>query len=144
MKTIKTYEVFKNWFKKKSIEDYENNIEYFLDDIKDISFCYYKKTNYSNNSILYCFCFKDYESKKEEISMFLEEIQSACDSININFYNGKKFYFSDDRPAYILKTNINELVDYIILDFYLNNSSNCNNIIDDCANTFKLKIYYNA
>jgi len=128
MKNIKTYEGF---LENKCILDYEDQIDSFLDDLKDISIGFYKNPirlpddsgyNYLNNpshktgslsipeNIIYCFCIRDYDNKKKkyEVDIFLKEIKSACKSIGFNVYTNRDYY-SD------IKTG--GQFNYIILDF---------------------------
>lgn len=114
MKIIKTYEVFKKWFAKptkKIITSEDNeNIDSFLDDIKDISIGYEKFIfTYQN---IYLFAIKNYDSKKEEINIFIEEIKSACKSIGINVFVELNFYSK-------LK-NSEIIINYIFLEFTFN------------------------
>jgi hypothetical protein len=53
MKNIKTYEGFKNWFSKKpvNISIHEDQIDSFLDDLKDVSFKNYKTIEKTKNAI---------------------------------------------------------------------------------------------
>lgn len=84
MNKIKTHEVFKDWFKNKSILDYESEIDSFLYELKDLSVGYEKFT--LEKDILYCFIIRNYNSKEDEINIFLEEIESFTKSIDIIFY----------------------------------------------------------
>lgn len=111
MKIIKIYEEFRH--KKFSLK-MENNIDSFLDDFKDISIYNYKELY--NRDIIYCFCVKNYESKKEEIFIFLEEIKSACKSINVKFEALKVIIKIKNDSLIGLKSNDET---YIILQFFL-------------------------
>lgn len=104
----------KKWFAKptkKIITSEDNeNIDSFLDDIKDISIGYEKFIfTYQN---IYLFAIKNYDSKKEEINIFIEEIKSACKSIGINVFVELNFYSK-------LK-NSEIIINYIFLEFTFN------------------------
>lgn len=107
MKIIKTYEGFKE---NKPMEEYNDVIDSFLDDLKDISIGFHS-TNFSH-FIMYCFFIKNYKINKNEISIFLEEIKSACKSINIKFEN---FINSNDAK---INLKSGEHLDYIEMFFY--------------------------
>ena len=122
---IKTYEEFSSKYNDlSSIFEYEEEIDSFLDDIKDMCVGYEKKIHFSN--ILYCFFIKDYKNKKDEIDIFLEEIKSICKSINIKFnYKLDKFIFlnsMNDKLSYVFSTSIDVNLDYFFLDFCLKES----------------------
>lgn len=101
MKNLKTYEGFKDFFRKRkkqkeeipvnsedpkeSILKYEDDIKYYVNDFEDISF-YNEKTS-DNESIIYSFFIKNIENKKEEIDMYIEEIKSISNSTGIIFYS---------------------------------------------------------
>ena len=101
MKNLKTYEGFKDFFRKRkkqkeeipvnsedpkeSILKYENDIKYYVNDFEDISFYNEKKSD--NESIIYSFFIKNIENKKEEIDMYIEEIKSISNSTGIIFYS---------------------------------------------------------
>lgn len=89
------------------ISYYDELIDSFLDDMKDISMYKFIK-NKINNSILYSFCIRDYKSKKYEVDIFLKEIKSACKSIGFNVYINTEYY-SDIKTGGVF--------DYIVLDF---------------------------
>lgn len=109
MKNIKTYEGFLDLFKKKFIFDYVDQIDSYLDDLKDISVGFYKYTHRDiPENIIYCFCIRDYKSKKYEVDIFLKEIKSACKSIGFNVYINTEYY-SDIKTGGVF--------DYIVLDF---------------------------
>lgn len=100
MKNIKTYEgFFKDLFKKKkelpvSITKYESQIDSFLDDIKETCpYTNYKTVEYDKN-IIYSFFIKNYN--KDNIEIYLEEIESACKSIGVNFKQVDDYYISND------------------------------------------------
>lgn len=124
MNNIKTYEVFKDWFKKKkepvSILNYEDQIESFLDDLKDT--CPY--TNYKtidDKNIIYSFFIKDYNIN--DVKIYLEEIKSACKSIGINFKKVDQYYISK-RGLEVGILDSSEEIELIILLFSVDKIEN--------------------
>lgn len=99
------------------ISYYDELIDSFLDDMKDISMYKFIK-NKINNSILYSFFIKNYDSKREEIKIFIEEIRSACKSENKNI----KIYGDKYHSNFIFN---NDSI-YITLEFTFNNISSDN------------------
>lgn len=108
MKVIKTYEEFEN----KCVKTYENQIGSILYDLKDISIgfhkTYYEEEEDVLDSIIYSFAIKDFENKKEEINIYIDEIESFCKSIGIIVYK----YFN-----YSTYFNVKLKCNYIILEF---------------------------
>lgn len=140
MNYIKTYEAYidkqNDDYLSDNLSDNEDNIDSFLDDLKDISLGFYKdinkrgywdpklssncSTNKSNiiDNIFYAFAFKNYDNKKEEIDIYLEEIESACESINVKF---KVVSYIPDKIKnmdFTTKTDRGEIINFIILDFH--------------------------
>jgi len=159
MKNIKTYEGFLNWFSKKpkdkqkttdnvvksktkDIKTLIDEIDSFLYDLKDISLGSHKVI--FTNQIIYCFCISNYKKKKNEIDIFLEEIKSACNSINIKFEYLEKIseeydeeYEEDDPdPSGVLIVSRNKKIDYIVLEFFIKyppSSYQLIHVIEECA-----------
>lgn len=144
MKNIKTYEGFKG-----KIFDYEDQIDSFLDDLKDISIGSHKIID--KKTIVYCFCIRKYDEKFDEIEIFLDEIKSACKFNNINFMWCLNSYYSinylsslDKRVKLIsnirIKSKSNEDIDYIVLYFYNSKNISMNyfnwgvDAVEKCAN----------
>ena len=110
------------------ISYYDELIDSFLDDMKDISMYKFIKSDKSNNSILYSFFIKNYDSKREEIKIFIEEIIIACknENKNIKIYGEKyhsnlrfdknsayitiEFTFNTSSNNYIYRINLHELI----------------------------------
>ena len=109
MKVIKTYEKFENKYVKK----YEDQIGSILYDLKDISIgfhkTYYEEEEDVLDSIIYSFAIKYFENKKEEINIYIDEIESFCKSVGIIVYK----YFNYDSTNFNVKLKCN----YIILEF---------------------------
>jgi len=116
MKNIKTYE---SWFNKKN-KLCKELVDTFLDDLKDISIENYSET-YDDSSISYCFFIKNYVDKKNEIDIFLEEIESICKSKKIVFkYITSIVLFNKLllRPNnFFITSKLNENLDFIVLYF---------------------------
>lgn len=110
MKYLKLFE------SENDISDYDELIDSFLDDMKDISMYKFIKSDKSNNSILYSFFIKNYDSKREEIKIFIEEIIIACKSENKNIKIYSEKYHSN------LRFDKNSA--YITIEFTFNTSSN--------------------
>lgn len=122
MKYLKLFE------SENDISDYDELIDSFLDDMKDISMYKFIKSDKSNNSILYSFFIKNYDSKREEIKIFIEEIIIACknENKNIKIYSEKyhsnlrfdknsayitiEFTFNTSSNNYIYRINLHELI----------------------------------
>jgi hypothetical protein len=136
MNNIKTYEAFKNGFKpkiSKSIEEYKEEIDSFLDDLKDISIGSYI-IKYLDDYI-YLSAIRDYDSKKEEINIFLEEIKSVCKSIGVNVFDELNYYAE-------LKYN-NEVINFIVLKFSFNKLNYISDVYIDLLYWLSSKIGLN-
>lgn len=120
MKNIKTYE---GWFRKKkteiqslkeitSILKYEDDIKSYVNDFEDISF--YNEKISDDESIIYSFFIKDFKNKKEEIDIYIEEIESISNSNEILFYYINSY---DDLNFSVKFKNSNEKITCILLIF---------------------------
>lgn len=84
---------------------------------------------------IYLSAIRDYDSKKEEINIFLEEIKSVCKSIGVNVFDELNYYAE-------LKYN-NEVINFIVLKFSFNKLNYISDVYIDLLYWLSSKIGLN-
>lgn len=84
---------------------------------------------------IYLSAIRDYDSKKEEINIFLEEIKSVCKSIGVNVFDELNYYAES-------KYN-NEVINFIVLKFSFNKLNYISDVYIDLLDWLSSKIGLN-